>query len=110
MRDPKNRIISEVWSLAEKAVSKAEEIVFIGYSMPADDFEIKSMLLRAIADHSYRHGENNKTRIMVIGKKPENFEEKKHNDVQKRNFKALSVHLLSTRNVVLKDIQVVWSK
>ena len=65
LKDYKNRIISEVWSLAEQAIAKADQIIFIGYSMPLDDYEIKSMFLRGISRNI------NRPIINVIDKFPQ---------------------------------------
>ncbi|MBU1043348.1 MAG: SIR2 family protein [Candidatus Omnitrophica bacterium] len=40
-----NRILREIWAMARELISKAEEIVFIGYSLPEADTELKCLLL-----------------------------------------------------------------
>ena len=83
LKSYKNRIIREVWSLAEQAVANTQEIIFIGYSMPMDDHEIKSMLLRGIA--------KNKTKpaIIVIDKCPKNDREKQENIQYRINYEKV---------------------
>ena len=89
LKNYNNRVIKDVWSIAEKAVSEANEIIFIGYSMPSDDYQIKSMLLRGIENHAYRYGKSNKAQVTVIGKNTKNTEEKNENEFQKTNFEKV---------------------
>jgi len=56
----KNRILKEIWDKAKKKISEADEIIFVGYSLPKEDFEIKCMLLEAI------NKANAKKKIKVI--------------------------------------------
>jgi len=83
LKSYKNRIIRETWLLAEQAIAQTEEIIFIGYSMPVDDYEIKSMLLRGIA--------NNKKRpmITIVDKCPKNEKERKENKQYKMNYEKV---------------------
>ncbi len=78
-----NRIIREVWLLAEQAVAQAEEIIFIGYSMPVDDYEIKSMLLRGIARNKKRPA------ITVVDKCPKDEGERQENIQYKINYEKV---------------------
>lgn len=50
-----NTFLKETWRRAEKAISSADEVIFIGYSMPDADIEIKCMLLRGIGKNMSRH-------------------------------------------------------
>ena len=85
LKNYKNRIIREVWSLAEQAVANAQEIIFIGYSMPVDDYEIKSMLLRGIA----RNKNKEKPAITVVDKCPKDDIEKQENKQYKMNYEKV---------------------
>ena len=49
-----NAFLKETWRRAEKAIASADEIIFVGYSMPDADVEIKCMLLRGIARNTTR--------------------------------------------------------
>ena len=64
-------------------MANTQEIIFIGYSMPMDDHEIKSMLLRGIA--------KNKTKpaIIVIDKCPKNDREKQENIQYRINYEKV---------------------
>lgn len=89
IKNYKNRIIKKVWDAAEKRISEAEQIIFIGYSMPEDDYAIKSMILRGMADHSYRHGKNQKAKVIVIDKEPKNNKDQESNEIQKKRFQRI---------------------
>lgn len=49
-----NTFLVETWRRAERAIASADEVIFIGYSMPDADVEIKCMLLRGIAKNKER--------------------------------------------------------
>lgn len=40
--------INQIWSLALKEISESDEIVFIGYSMPSSDMEIRYLLKKSL--------------------------------------------------------------
>lgn len=40
-----NRILNEIWEISRYCISKADEIVFIGYSLPEADTEIRCLIL-----------------------------------------------------------------
>ncbi|HZH28928.1 MAG TPA: hypothetical protein VEY95_17275 [Azospirillaceae bacterium] len=44
-----NPHLARIWTQAQKALEAAPRWVFIGYSLPSDDLEIRAMLLRALA-------------------------------------------------------------
>lgn len=78
-----NRIVREIWTLAEQTIAEAEEIIFIGYSMPVDDYEIKNMLLRGISKNKKRPC------ITVINKRPENLKEEMENARYEMNYRRV---------------------
>lgn len=78
-----NRIVRETWQHAENAITNAEEVIFIGYSMPLDDYEIKSMLLRGIAKKQI------KPRITVIDKIPQNERENQEKQDCETNYRRV---------------------
>lgn len=55
-----NPFLKGVWNKAEQAISRADEIVFIGYSLPDADMEIRCLSLRGIARN------NRRPRITVV--------------------------------------------
>jgi NAD-dependent SIR2 family protein deacetylase len=48
LKDLSNLQIKQVWQNASIEISEASKIVFIGYSLPSADFEIKQLLLRCL--------------------------------------------------------------
>ena len=49
-----NRILKHIWELSREVLSRAEEIIFIGYSFPEADTEIRCLLLNALNQSSNR--------------------------------------------------------
>jgi hypothetical protein len=43
-----NRFIRSVWDLAEERLVRARELVFVGYSMKDDDYQIQCLLMKAL--------------------------------------------------------------
>lgn len=43
-----NRFIREVWELAEESLTEAENLIFIGYSLKDEDFQIRCLLMKAL--------------------------------------------------------------
>ena len=43
-----NRLLSNIWEISRECISKADEIVFIGYSLPEADTEIRCLILNGI--------------------------------------------------------------
>ena len=67
-KEYENVHISRVWDEAETALREAEHWYIVGYSLPADDFEIARLLMRGLRMGLRENGENGK-RITVIQKK-----------------------------------------
>lgn len=61
LKDYRNVSLRSVWREAQKRLEAAERWVFIGYSLPSDDFHIRAMLMRAL-----RSGSSRRTRRMPI--------------------------------------------
>jgi hypothetical protein len=65
-----NILLREVWRQAEDKVSKADEVVFIGYSLPDADVQLRCMLLRALYKNRIRSrdvlGETKNYKICVV--------------------------------------------
>jgi len=62
-----SRILAELWKQSEQAVADAEQLIFIGYSMPDADYLIRALLIRGLA----RNPRREQTQIIVVDKKPE---------------------------------------
>jgi len=43
-----NRILNKIWEISKERISKADEIVFIGYSLPEADTEIRCLILNGV--------------------------------------------------------------
>ena len=43
-----NRVLNKIWEISRECISRADEIVFIGYSLPEADTEIRCLLLNGI--------------------------------------------------------------
>ena len=80
-----NRFLAETWELAEAAIRCAKAIVFIGYSIPEADYELRCMLTRAVANSVVRAPGGP---VMVIidddprrrpGERPDSWAERKRN-------------------------------
>lgn len=44
----KNRFIKEVWRYAEKVLTEADELIFIGYALKEEDYQIRCLLMKAL--------------------------------------------------------------
>ncbi len=73
-----NILLREVWRRAEDKVSKADEVVFIGYSLPDADVLLRCMLKRALFRNRNRQhdvqGRTSTCKISVVGNSPPNSE------------------------------------
>ena len=47
-----SKLYREIWSLASERLAKAEEIIFVGYSLPLADFEIRYLLKKNISTNA----------------------------------------------------------
>ena len=43
-----NRIIKETWEYAEQILKNADEIVFIGYALKEEDYQIRCLLMKSM--------------------------------------------------------------
>ena len=62
-KEYKNVHLANVWRVAQKGLEDSSRWIFIGYSLPDDDFHIRGMLLRSLA---IRRGRREKTKVIVI--------------------------------------------
>jgi hypothetical protein len=60
-----NRFIKETWSNAEKALVEAEELIFIGYSLKEEDYQIRCLLMNALLSKVKSYD-----RVIVVDKEP----------------------------------------
>lgn len=70
-----NRFIKEVWDYAEKELINAENLVFVGYALKDEDYQIRCLLMKALLNRKERY-----KRITVIEKETGSPEEKKQPD------------------------------
>ena len=80
-----NVLLREVWRRAEDKVSKADKVVFIGYSLPDADVQLRCMFSRAFYKNRVRsrdlQGKTSSCKICVVGSSPPN------SDTHKRYIK-----------------------
>jgi SIR2-like domain len=69
-----NILLREVWRQAEDKVSRADEVVFIGYSLPDADVLLRCMLKRALFRKRNRRGGSSACQISVVDKSPRDGE------------------------------------
>lgn len=62
-----NRIIKETWDCAEKELIDADNLVFIGYALKDEDYQIRCLLMKALLNKK-----KNYQKVIVIDKKPDN--------------------------------------
>jgi len=74
-----NRLIRETWEYAEKALIDAERLVFVGYALKDEDYQIRCLLMKALLNKTHGYIE-----VIVIERKPEN---KKDEQFLKENIK-----------------------
>lgn len=48
VRDIRDSNLLQIWKAAVKAISQADKLILIGYSLPAEDLAIKSIILRGL--------------------------------------------------------------
>lgn len=65
-----NRIIKETWDLAEKELTAADNIVFIGYALKDEDYHIRCLLMKALLNRANKY-----KKIIVIERKPKDRDE-----------------------------------
>jgi hypothetical protein len=62
-----NGLLRQVWTRAEESIAQADQIVFIGYSLPDADIQLRCMLMRGLFRSRGRGGS---TRIHVVDNQP----------------------------------------
>lgn len=68
-----NRILKETWECAEKELAEAKELVFIGYALKDEDYQIRCLLMKAMLSKMDPY-----EKITVVERNPENAAEKKY--------------------------------
>ena len=67
-----NRFIRETWECAEKALIDADRLVFIGYALKDEDYQIRCLLMKALLNKTNGYG------VVVIERKPENRKDEEY--------------------------------
>ncbi len=70
-KDYENRIIKESWIHAEKELKAADNLIFIGYALKDEDYQIRCLLMKALLNKPEGY-----KKVIVIDKKPEDDEER----------------------------------
>ena len=65
-----NRIIKATWDYAEKELMSAENIVFIGYALKDEDYQIRCLLMNALLSRNSEY-----SKIVVIERKPKDIKD-----------------------------------
>jgi hypothetical protein len=60
IRDVRDSNLLQIWKGALESIRTADEIIFMGYSLPAEDFGIKSILMRAL------NGRRERPKVTVV--------------------------------------------
>ena len=81
LKSYENLYITYMWRQAEQQLAEADQIVFVGYSMPDADMILRCMFRRAYFTHMQVHGQ--KSAIKVIDYAP-NYDPATPNDVYTR--------------------------
>jgi len=68
-----NRFIKETWEYAEKALIEADRLVFIGYALKDEDYQIRCLLMKALLNKTSRYSD-----IVVIERKPKNKKDEEY--------------------------------
>ncbi|MBI4244230.1 MAG: SIR2 family protein [Planctomycetes bacterium] len=89
-----NRFIKETWDYAEKELTNAENIVFVGYALKYEDYQIRCLLMNALLNKI-----ENYKKVIVIEKKPENNKEKKYIDNVKNKYQELYGDIVEFRPI-----------
>lgn len=58
LKSYRNNLITQIWQATEAALCDAEQIVFVGYSLPDADIMLRTMFSRAWYINQERHGPN----------------------------------------------------
>ena len=75
-----NRFIKETWDCAEKELIGAENLVFIGYALKEEDYQIRCLLMKALLNKKKPY-----KKITIIEKKAEGNEDAMYlSDVKKK--------------------------
>lgn len=81
LKNYNNTYMNQLWRDTEEILSKADEIVFIGYSMPDADIVLRCMFKRAYyASSLYRGGRYCRIRVIDCVEKEDNQDNKKDDD------------------------------
>jgi len=89
-----NRFIKETWGYAEKALIDAERLVFIGYALKDEDYQIRCLLMKALLNKASGYNE-----IIVVERKSK---DKKDKQYLEKNIKKNYEDLYGT--ITFKDI------
>lgn len=100
-----NSFLKKIWDMSDSAISKADRLVFIGYSLPEADYHIRSLISKSLIKNA------NIDEILVIEKKPkkENHQELKWQENVKRRYNSLfGPNLINFQPIGLEDFINKW--
>lgn len=79
-----NRIIKEIWNCAEHQLIDADSLVFVGYALKDEDYEIRCLLMKAMLSRSDGY-----KKVTVIERKPETNNDTAELKIIKEKYEAL---------------------
>ena len=97
-----NRFIREIWDLAEISLIESENLIFIGYSLKDEDFQIRCLLMKALLNKARPY-----KNIVIVEMDPEKLKDKKKIRENKERLKTIKnkyIDLYSKRRVDFKMI------
>lgn len=97
-KDMSNLQIKQVWQNASIEISEASKIIFIGYSLPSADFEIKQLLLRCLRKD---------VEIEVVlypGKYPESYLSVQNINETKARFKNIFGNRIKQLSFIIQSV------
>jgi NAD-dependent SIR2 family protein deacetylase len=61
-----NHFVRQIWSSAEESIRRADELVFIGYSLSNADYYIKYIINRAVALNKNKNKNDGQLKVLVV--------------------------------------------
>ncbi len=101
----KNSFLKKIWNISADLITEAEQIIFIGYSLPDADYHIRSMLTKSLIKN------DNIKEILVIEKKPNKDDPKElewQETVKKRYESLFGTKLINFQPIGLENLIKNW--
>ncbi len=100
-----NPFLQKLWTESENKISNADQLVFIGYSLPEADYHIRSLLIKGLAKN------NKNPKIVVIDKKMKNEEDATSiKKVEERYMTLFGTDRIAFRPIGLESFLQTWDE